>query len=462
MSEFILPSDIQSRLVENVEVDFTNYQDTKDFIVLAEYVNSTTCNIIVKRLDTTNPNEGWNEDLQVLFNTISQTPQTLQTSQEEIHIITIGPSPESNMKITRFETATTLYPRTNTTTTDVLNKYPSYNTLQRHYIHYRSLEEFNDIFQTDIVRLPANMFAIGMKEGQAYKHHDPYGGYPWTYEIDLTLNHIISVAYNKTPTRCPDDFYFLVCSHDGYMERYYPSPRTKPYIPKPDEYRNQVWLTLPPDEENSYPLLHKYKLVLGQSIHPDTAHTIAVPDRYYFCLNRYNLYHGVHRGIPFHKKISQVVFACNPRGDKYNFTTRRDIEMNPREYLKTVNVPKDNIHCPEQIAREDMINYKYILDIDGNASTWDATAWKLNSGSVIFKSDSNWVQWFYDEYKPWIHYIPIADDFSDIQEKFNWCEDNPERCLEITQNAKRLFQKIYRHHNVVKYTEDLLEKWDNA
>ena len=105
-----------------------------------------------------------------------------------------------------------------------------------------------------------------------------------------------------------------------------------------------------------------------------------------------------------------------------------------------------------------MIHYKYILDIDGNASTWDATAWKLNSGSVILKTDSNWIQWFYDDYKAWIHYVPIKDDFTDIQEKFKWCEENQEKCEIIIYNAKQLFQKIYRHHNVVKYTVALLEK----
>jgi hypothetical protein len=120
-------------------------------------------------------------------------------------------------------------------------------------------------------------------------------------------------------------------------------------------------------------------------------------------------------------------------------------------------VPKENIHAPSQIERHDMINYKYILDIDGNSSTWDATAWKLNSGSVIFKTDSNWEQWFYKEYKPWVHYVPVADDFSDIQERYKWCEANPKKCVEMIRNAKELFQTIYRHENVLKYVHDLLD-----
>jgi hypothetical protein len=105
-----------------------------------------------------------------------------------------------------------------------------------------------------------------------------------------------------------------------------------------------------------------------------------------------------------------------------------------------------------------MLKYKYILDIDGNASTWDATAWKLNSGSVIFKAKSPWRQWFYDEYLPWIHYIPIADDFSDLQEKYQWCETHAKECERMIIRCKDLFQKVYRFSNIIHYVNTIFEK----
>jgi hypothetical protein len=132
--------------------------------------------------------------------------------------------------------------------------------------------------------------------------------------------------------------------------------------------------------------------------------------------------------------------------------------MSPRDYFYSDAVPKKNIVCQRGvwIHDKDMVNYKYILDIDGNASTWDGTAWKLNSGSVIFKSDSRWKQWFYDDYKPWVHYIPIKDNFSDIDEKFEWCEAHQDECEVIIKNAKALFQKTYRFHSIVQSTLKLL------
>ena len=29
---------------------------------------------------------------------------------------------------------------------------------------------------------------------------------------------------------------------------------------------------------------------------------------------------------------------------------------------------------------------------------------------------------------PWIHYIPVADDFSDLEVQVQWCLNNSEKC----------------------------------
>ena len=451
--------ELSSFLLQNIEIDFVNYEDSKDFQLVAEYLNETTANIIIRRIDTTNPLDGWNERIDILIN----------NDKGNTYQFNIGSSPNYFTKSQKTYLPQSFHPLKPSNITTSTAWRPAYNNIPRHYPLTISLYEFNQIFNTDIVTLPASIFAVGIKDGGIYQHRDSYGGHPWTYEIGLTINHILGIAMEMRPI---PNFYFLICALDGYLEGHFPANRHLPFkLSNPDEYRGKLQPYIPTEEPNHdqdlnhdqyYPLLHKNHTILGQCVHPDTAHTIAMPDRYYFCLNRYNLYHAIHRGVPFHQKKSQIVFAGNERGNPKNYTKRRDIQMNQREYFKSHHVPKDNIHCPQQIQREEMINYKYILDIDGNASTWDATAWKLNSGSVIFKTDSNWVQWFYDDFKPWTHYIPVNDDFSDIQEKFKWCEENQQQCEEIVKNAKQLFHTIYRHENVVKYTTKVINKLTNS
>jgi len=435
-------------LVENLEVDIVDYNGEKCFHVVAEYINETMCNILVKRIDTTDANSGWRENLHIFAHDHNGNSQKIRIgkSQKQLRMLLNVEFPfpfclvKSNKKLD-----------------DVW--YKSYNRfpVNHHYIHHIDRDHFNRLFNTDIVHLPSSMFAIGMKDGGAYQYHDSYGGYPWSYEINRTIDYIIYAAFDKTPSKTPRDFYCILCALDGYIEGCYPSERNIPKRVGTDEYRGRGLIQLASDDTNTYPVFHKQKYILAQSTHPDTAYTIPVPDRYYYELNQYNLYRSIHRGIPFKNKISKIVYAGNDRGNKYNFTKRRDIHVSQRAYFSSNSVPKENIDAPSHIERNDMINYKYILDIDGNASTWDATAWKLNSGSVIFKADSNWEQWFYDEYKPWVHYVPVADDFSDIQERYKWSEANQEKCEEMIRNAKALFQTIYRHENVLKYAHDLLD-----
>jgi hypothetical protein len=148
-----------------------------------------------------------------------------------------------------------------------------------------------------------------------------------------------------------------------------------------------------------------------------------------------------------------------PMGSYYNFTKRRDIQTCQREYFYTNAVDKKNIYGEKgmNINDTEMVNYKYILNIDGISSCWDATAWKMNSGSVVFKTDSDWKQWFYDDYKPWVHFVPIADDFSDINEKYEWAESHQDECEKIVKNSLELFQKTYRFHNIIEHTKSVVK-----
>ncbi|KAG5645977.1 hypothetical protein DXG03_004769 [Asterophora parasitica] len=56
--------------------------------------------------------------------------------------------------------------------------------------------------------------------------------------------------------------------------------------------------------------------------------------------------------------------------------------------------------------------YKYVMDIDGNG--WSSRFKRLiTSNSLIFKA-TIYPEWFADRIKPWVHYIPIQVDLSDL------------------------------------------------
>jgi hypothetical protein len=295
---------------------------------------------------------------------------------------------------------------------------PEYIFVSRHV--------FNRLFKSDVVLLPKNIFAVGIRSGLLYLYSESVD---YLYMIELTIKTLVSVALSKRVFR---EFYFLICASDGYKEHHYADVvRNKGLAISELEMTGKEYFLS--TDIQAYPKFHKGLYVLGQSIQKGSPYAISVVDRYYLCTNRYNIYRSIHRGIPFLTKKSAIVFASRRRGSKFNFINRRDISVSQREYFYSSAVEKTNIVCSDHISRETMIQYKYILDIDGWASSWDATAWKLNSGSVIFKADSVWRQWFYDEYLPWVHYVPVAEDFADIQEKFAWCETNSDLFLAMIQ-----------------------------
>ena len=420
--------------VADIEVDITNYSGRRDFFVYTEYIDTNSYNIVVRRLDSSG--DGWTEGLKVFVIYKNGTTNTIlvgssKEQEKRVNVITDFPIERSNVDL--------IIPPSY-----VLQPYPEPQYLNRTL--------FNKLFHTNIVTLPKNIIAVGVRKGCTYIYCESN---EFIYMIELTIKHIVSVALTKNLF---NEFYFLICTHDGYMENHYLSTRTNPKQIGDEELKNKVSIVMEnPDE---YANLHKDLYVLAQSNQKGMTNVINVPDRYYFYLNRYNEYRSIHQGIPFTSKKNKIVFGSQPRGTKFNFTKRRDIEVSPREYFNKT-VPKDNIICPDWIPQKDMIGYKYILDVDGNSSTWDATAWKLNSGSVIMKSDSPWVQWFYGDYLPWVHYVPIADDFSDIQEKFLWCESHQNECEIMITKCKELFKKAYTLNNVIESTTNNIYTLNN-
>jgi len=59
-------------------------------------------------------------------------------------------------------------------------------------------------------------------------------------------------------------------------------------------------------------------------------------------------------------------------------------------------------------------SYKYVIDIDGNG--WSGRFKRLiTSNSLVFKSTIH-PEWYADRVAPWVHYIPIQLDLSDLHD----------------------------------------------
>jgi hypothetical protein len=88
--------------------------------------------------------------------------------------------------------------------------------------------------------------------------------------------------------------------------------------------------------------------------------------------------------------------------------------------------------------------YKYLIDIDGNASAFAGLYQRLLTGSPVLKVDSNkaLMQWFYWELIPWHNYVPVAPDMWDLADKVRWLNKNDSIAEKIGMNGRALAEAM--------------------
>jgi len=106
----------------------------------------------------------------------------------------------------------------------------------------------------------------------------------------------------------------------------------------------------------------------------------------------------------------------------------------------------------------DFFNYKYQLNLDGTVAAY-RFPYLLAGNSVVLKQDSEYYEHFYADLQPWVHYIPVKQDLSDLKEKLSWAADNPEAVKKIVEYAQQFVLDQLLPHQVLCYHAKLLEEW---
>ncbi len=109
------------------------------------------------------------------------------------------------------------------------------------------------------------------------------------------------------------------------------------------------------------------------------------------------------------------------------------------------------------IPTSEFIKYKYVIDIDGNSNSWPGLFTKLLTGSCVLKIESPWMQWYYNSLKPWVNYVPVKTDLSDLIEKISWCRQNDDKAREIGANGRELALSLTMETEIPKAYQTILE-----
>jgi hypothetical protein len=93
-----------------------------------------------------------------------------------------------------------------------------------------------------------------------------------------------------------------------------------------------------------------------------------------------------------------------------------------------------------------------LFDVDGNVNSWSGLWWKLRSNSVTIKVESSNKQWYYDKLKPWVHYVPVAANMSDLDAAVHFVLDsaNDNALKAIARASTRFIKNLTYAHETNK------------
>lgn len=103
--------------------------------------------------------------------------------------------------------------------------------------------------------------------------------------------------------------------------------------------------------------------------------------------------------------------------------------------------------------------YKYVMDVDGHCAAAPRLPLLLYSNSVLFKNMTSSRLWFYPQMKPYVHFVPVKEDLSDLITQLNWARSHDEECKKISQNARELAAEVLSHEAVYLYLYRLLYEY---
>ena len=102
-----------------------------------------------------------------------------------------------------------------------------------------------------------------------------------------------------------------------------------------------------------------------------------------------------------------------------------------------------DIATGDYMSRFDLAKYKYHIDLGGGGgTTWTGTLEKLAMPGLLFHHVTPTKDYFHDRLVPWVHYVPVAPDLSDVKEKFDWAESHPEEAKGISDQATAFMQSL--------------------
>ncbi|NRA74139.1 MAG: hypothetical protein HRU36_05335 [Rickettsiales bacterium] len=105
------------------------------------------------------------------------------------------------------------------------------------------------------------------------------------------------------------------------------------------------------------------------------------------------------------------------------------------------------------------INHKIILDLEGHTISYQGVYWKLFSNSVVFRQSVGNESWASSQFIPWIHFVPIKEDLSDLIDKIYWVKDHDDEARKIAYASTNFMKQNIMPKHIDMYIYYVLKEY---
>jgi hypothetical protein len=170
-------------------------------------------------------------------------------------------------------------------------------------------------------------------------------------------------------------------------------------------------------------------IVKSRPIHGENGNSVL------FKLDKFRHFHMPADKTPFSRKLPRAVW----RGDLNNPVRRQFLDAVHGLDLCDAGSPSQS--APEHyrgqfLSIDQQRRYRYIVSLEGNDVATNLK-WVMSSNSLCLMPPPQCETWFCEGWlEPDVHYVPLAPDFSDLAEKVEYFERNPQEAERIIAAAQ--------------------------
>jgi len=311
-----------------------------------------------------------------------------------------------------------------------------------------------------------------------YFHHKKYNKQLMTNEYRLKFylgnlsKNILNLAETnyKINENVSEDLFIF--NRHSKINRDYHSDMIRFFSMTDDKYKDRNIMTLFGDESKMTPPIPIISKVRRIGLDDSNRVVLKIEhDRHWGMLKSIS-----NIDIPYNKKNNKIIwrgtttgyygFGNNPREilvKKFQDNPNKNIDIKFNFLCQDYNNDKKEYILGNFMDYKEQLQSKFIISIEGN-DVATGLKWQLLSNSVVFMQKPTISSWCMEyELIEWIHYIPLNNDFSDLEEKYKWAIDNENKCIEISKNATDYMMNFMNEENENLLIKQVLETYlDNV